>query len=356
MPFSPVPNESKKNINKAGHILIDENSTPEERAWALDLAERWRACHGYPINTFQATLRRKFTLSHYDGEPLVAQRLKRMTTIIGKLKRYPQMQLSTMQDIGGVRAVLNSVDDVYRLASSYKNRSNKSRFVHELTDERDYIQTPRSEDGYRSLHLIYKYKNIQYPQYDGLRLELQIRTKLQHTWATAVETMETFLGQALKSRQGDKEWLDFFAVISSAFAHIEKYPALPQYNTLSAKETAIAVAKANDRIGALEIMKGLSAVVEYISKRGKGRSYYLIALNSLEKKVQITTYDRDSIVQAVSDLAKLEKEMPESRKAEPPVLVSAGTVSELRRAYPNFFLDIEEFVRVASDIISSAKH
>ena len=76
--------------------------------------------------------------------------------------------------------------------------------------------------------LIYKYKNNQHPQYDGLRLELQIRTKLQHIWATAVETMGTFLGQALKSRQGDKAWIDFFAETSSAFALMENCNPLPR--------------------------------------------------------------------------------------------------------------------------------
>lgn len=353
MPFLPVPNESKKNINKAGHILVDGNSSPEDLAWALDLADQWRACHAYPINTFQATLRRKFTLSIYEGEPIVAQRLKRMPTIVDKLKRHPNMQLSTMQDIGGVRAVLNSVDDVYRLASSYKNKSNKSRFAHELADEKDYIQNPRDEDGYRSLHLVYKYKNIQHPQYDGLRLELQIRTKLQHTWATAVETMSTFLGQALKSRQGDKAWLDFFAITSSAFAHLEKYPPVPRYNSLSYKETALAVSEANDKLDALEIMQGFSAAVDHIVQRKKW-SYHLIVLNSLERTVQITPYNRESFEQAMSDLARLEKEVSEGRKIEP-VLVSAGPVNVLRRAYPNFFLDINEFVRIVSDIIAFAK-
>jgi len=355
MPFSPVPTESKKNISKAGHILIDENSSPEDLEWALNLADQWRACHAYPINTFQAALRRKFTLSEYEGETIVAQRLKRMPTIINKLKRHPNMQLSTMQDIGGVRAILNSVDDVYRLASSYKNKSNKSRFAHELINENDYIQEPRNEDGYRSLHLIYRYKNIQYPQYDGLRLELQMRTKLQHTWATAVETMGTFLGQALKSRQGSREWLDFFAITSSAFAHIEKCPAIPRYNALSYKETAIEVSKANDSLGALEIMKSLPNVVDFITQ-GKGWSYHLIILNSLEKTVQVKSYDRDSIVEAVSDLSKAEKEATEGKKIEPVLVSAGGPISTLRRAYPNFFLDIDEFVRAVSEIILFAKH
>ena len=59
------------------------------------------------------------------------------------------MKLTTMQDIGGVRAVLKTVEDVYKLAAEYKT---KSRFAHELIDEKNYIQDPRDEDGYRSLH------------------------------------------------------------------------------------------------------------------------------------------------------------------------------------------------------------
>ena len=52
---------------------------------------------------------------------------------------------------------------------------------------------------------VLRYKNKLVPHHDDLRIEMQIRTKLQHIWATAVETMGTFLGQALKSRQGDQQ-------------------------------------------------------------------------------------------------------------------------------------------------------
>lgn len=130
-------------------------------------------------------------------------------------------------------------------------------------------------------------------------------------------------------------------------------PPVPRYNSLSYKETANAVSTANENLGALEIMKGLSSAVDFISQ-GKGWSYHLLILNSLEKTVQVKSYDRESIVEAVSDLTKAEKEATEGKKIEP-VLVSAGPISILRRAYPNFFLDIEEFVRVVSEIVSFAK-
>lgn len=59
MRFSPVPNVSKSKINKAGKILKASDSAEREIVWATDIAGQWRACHAYPINTFQATLRRK---------------------------------------------------------------------------------------------------------------------------------------------------------------------------------------------------------------------------------------------------------------------------------------------------------
>ncbi len=352
MAFSQVPKESKKQINKAGVILVKDNPSSNELNWAQDIADRWRACHAYPINTFQSTLRRKLT--SFSNNPIVAQRLKRMPTIIDKLKRYPLMKLTTMQDIGGLRAVVGSIADVYKLGAEYRD---SKRFLHKMVDEKNYIENPRSEDGYRSLHLIYKYKNKRTPEYDGLRVELQIRTKLQHTWATAVETMGTFLGQALKSRQGDQEWLDFFAVTSSAFAYKERCPRVPRYKNLSHKETYRAVAKAEMELRALEKMRGFTvAVNEIVKRRGlrKGWSYHLIILNSLAKTVQIKPYNRDSFKEAARDYLKIENEAAQGKKIEP-VLVSAGPIETLRRAYPNFFLDINDFVKIVDTIVSIAK-
>ncbi|MQY61819.1 (p)ppGpp synthetase [archaeon] len=351
MAFSPVPEESKNQINKAGQILVKDNPTTEELIWARGLADRWRACHAYPINTFNSTLRDKL---RDDSDTIVAQRLKRMPTIIDKLKRYPAMQLTTMQDIGGLRAVLGSVVDVYKLADEYRDNT---RFKHELVDEKDYIHKPRSEDGYRSLHLIYKYKNKRNPAYDGLRLELQIRTKLQHTWATAVETMGTFLGQALKSRQGDQEWLDFFAITSSAFAYMEDSNSVPRFKDLSHEETFSAVAKAEANLDVLEKMNGFSfAVHEIVKSRGKGKSwsYHLIILNSLKQTIQIIPYDRKSFKEAMMSYSRVEAEAAKGKKIEP-VLVSAGPIDELRKAYPNFFLDIRDFMRIVRGIVNKRK-
>ena len=159
------------------------------------------------------------------------------------------------------------------------------------------------------------------------------------------------MGQALKSRRGDQEWLDFFAVVSSAFAHIEKCPLIPRYAELSRDETFKMVGNAERRLGAMDKMKGFSTAVNLIvSKREKSWSYHLIVLDYLERKVRVKSYSRDSFQTALKDYSEVETKAAQGEKIEP-VLVSAGPIGTLRRAYPNFFLDIGEFVRQVKSII-----
>jgi putative GTP pyrophosphokinase len=107
----PTPEYSRNQVNKAGNILLRaKEHNYKEILWAIDVLDNWRSCHGYPINTFQATLRQKLSL--IDSNAIVAQRLKRMFSIIGKLKRFEFMKLARMQDIGGLRAVVSTLDRV----------------------------------------------------------------------------------------------------------------------------------------------------------------------------------------------------------------------------------------------------
>ena len=154
-----------------------------------------------------------------------------------------------------------------------------------------------------------------------------------------------------------QEWLDFFAITSSAFAYKEKCPPVPRFKNLSRESTFLAIAKAEAKLDALEKMKGFSAAVNTIvtaKDSRKGWFYHLIILNSLDKKVQIKAYDRESFKRAVYDYSKTEAEAVQGAKIEP-VLVSAGPIDKLRRAYPNFFLDIGDFVSVVRGIISEAR-
>ena len=60
-----------------------------------------------------------------------------------------------------------------------------------------------------------------------MRIEIQLRSRLQHAWTAAVETMGTASGQALKSSEGDEGWLRFFVLMASEIAFSEGFPLVP---------------------------------------------------------------------------------------------------------------------------------
>jgi len=107
-------------------------------------------------------------------------------------------------------------------------RKNGTNLKHKKAGEKDYIRDTK-EDGYRSIHIIYRYNSDKEGKkdYNKLLIEIQIRSKLQHLWATAIETVDFFTRQAIKHNEGEKEWKDFFKIVSSAFAKMEDCPIIP---------------------------------------------------------------------------------------------------------------------------------
>src|SRR5688500_7322003 len=92
--------------------------------------------------------------------------------------------------------------------------------------ENDYIITPK-KSGYRSLHLVYRYDSTQKKAWADMRLALQIRSRLQHAWAAAVETASFFSGEDLKGGSGNPRWLRVFELMGHWMAHEEHCPGLP---------------------------------------------------------------------------------------------------------------------------------
>jgi putative GTP pyrophosphokinase len=279
MPW-PKPEYSKTQVKKAGQILIDENRSSQKFYDAFSVVENWRSSHGYPINTFQATLRSK--LKAIDPDALVSQRLKRMPSILNKLTRFPSMSLDRMQDFGGLRAVVSNNKKLRQLEENYGNSS----FKHELVLRRDYVGSPKPS-GYRSIHLVYKYNNPAAPEYKGLFIELQLRTKLQHAWATSVETMGAFLGQALKSSEGEGIWLDYFALCGAAFSHLEDSPVHECYRNREKLDIYNDLLSTTTNLQVKDKLHGFSVAAENIAYKNRTGAYHLIVLKFEERKLSI---------------------------------------------------------------------
>jgi putative GTP pyrophosphokinase len=350
----PTPKYSRNQVTRAGVYLTEKPFEQldlekiDDWVHAFDVLANWRACHGYPINTFQATLRTR--LKKIDDKALVAQRLKRTPSILNKLRRFKGMNLARMQDIGGLRAVVGSMKQLGILNESYVSTA----LTHELVSQYHYVNHPKPS-GYRSIHLVYRYKARRPSPYDGLLLELQLRTRVQHSWATAVETAGTFLEHSLKSNEGPEEWLRFFALASNAFSFLEASPRVPGFEKTSRAETYERTRAEAQRLRIRDMLLGYSSAVREIAPETKHAAFYLVQLNfeAAEKTVSITPFARDQLERANAAYAEAEKQATDSGSQV--VLVSAGSIESLRRAYPNYFLDTHEFLRYLSRVERTAE-
>ncbi len=330
------PKFGRSDVNRAGRILASSTASYAEQRWASSVLTNWRASHAYPLNTFQATLR--FRLAKVDSKAIAAQRLKRAPSVVSKLQRFPTMKLSQMQDIGGLRAIVSSVARARKLEANYRDKS----FKHELVNSKDYITGPKA-DGYRSIHLVYRYVNRRAKRYNDLLIELQIRTRLQHAWATAVETMGTFLGEALKAGQGPAAWREFFATASAAIAYVEGTPPVPGFEGLSQPGIVARLAATEQQLHVLDKLRTFAiAGPKITAEKGQG-AFHLIVLDSATRTVSIRPFARGHLEQATAAYAEVEERTQRGEAIEA-VLVSAGRVEALRRAYPNYFLDTQAFV------------
>ena len=172
------PQFSRSRVDFAGEILISGNVDAVALDDALTVINNWRSSHSRPLYTFRLGLRRH--AEKVDDTALVAQRIKRLSSISLKLRLSHGMKLSRMHDIGGCRAVVSTSELATQLVKRYKS----SDIKHKLLREDDYIANPKPS-GYRSHHLIYAYYSDKKATHNGLRIEMQLRSQLQHAWATA---------------------------------------------------------------------------------------------------------------------------------------------------------------------------
>lgn len=117
---------------------------------------------------------------------------------------------------------------------------------------------------------------------------------------------------------------------------------------MNALETYKAVKKAEARLNVLQQIRGLSVAANAIHTQGVGDYYNLIVLDRREKTVQIRSFSRKQLNSATAEYAKLEAQADDNIDQ---VLMSAGRLKSLRLAYPNYFLDVREFIEKVEVII-----
>ena len=246
--------------------------------------------------------------------------------------------------------VVPEAADAYYIAASLADSKIRHRPLHLA----DYIEEPR-RTGYRSLHIVYQYHTNLKPEYDGLKIEIQLRSRLQHQWATAVESVGTFIGDELKSGRGDKAWLRFFELMSSAIAMREGYPIVPK--TPPDTDALISEilecdqeASILNRLGTIQYLSGI--LTEQPNFRD---SILVLELNVDEGNVSVWRFSTQRDVDAANDLYVEREQAARDNPRIDVVLVYARSFAALRSAYPNYFADIAEFRRMVSETIGRSQ-
>ena len=339
---------SRNQIIYAGKIIRnEETASAEEINHALKIIDNWRAAHAFPMHVIYMHLRR---MGENKKNVIVAERLKRLNSIIAKLKLERSMNLWTMQDLGGCRVIVTTVSEVYQYAHRYE--SSKKRHLKKRC--KDYIKEPK-QSGYRSLHVVYEYQSDKSQLYNkNMLIEIQFRTHLQHLWATSVETMGLFKQEAIKSGQGSDDVKRFFVLASAVFAIQEKQPLPPGIpsNPTEIKEEIKALDSKNKY---LEFLSGIRVAVEMQKKNLKierGSGYFLLRLNYNQHKLYIKYFGTSRIDEATSLYNNLEKSKNEFNVDT--VLVQVSSFKALKSAYPNYFSDIGEFVFNIKNFLANA--
>lgn len=345
-------NISKTTIDKIGHSLKKrELSTAQQIT-----IQSWRAHHSIIRNKLFDIFSLEF--KETINCPISA-RLKRLPSIKRKLLES-SMRLTQMQDILGFRIIVSNIDEIYRIEKVLKNFFyNNNQYSIVYCDTYDYIKNPKP-DGYRCIHLILKAEDRYY-------IEIQIRTKIQHLWATTLETVSVVLNKDFKHEYKKDGFNIFFKNVSNIICKFE------QNNTqgllFSIKMIRIYRSKYLKQIQAISlysqsIRKTLKELEQ--SKQIKHTPNLLFILN-LEEAGKIINNKRDnkdaintSKILRIKVFNNNEEALRNYNQRELKdkhderhdiVLITSTDLKFLETNYPNYYLDCNEFLQQVRNMV-----
>ena len=329
---------SRSQINKAGDSLIND---PFGRQQAVEIVTDWRQSHLPVLRELNDELT-EFLVANGVKFEFSSHRIKRMQSIVEKLRNSPDMGLGGMQDIGGIRFVFPDTETL-ELAEAVLHVFSPKNF--ELKKVYDYITNPK-ESGYRSIHYVYKCKS-ENPDHNGLQIELQIRNKLQHSWAMAVETASLISGTSLKaSIQDGSVWRDFFKLVSAIFSKREGKPVLDIYTGHTDELLCREYFAFNEHYKLVDTLKALRVTVASEKHKQTGDRYCVLNINYVTRRVSFRFFETEEEALASETFSRMEQSITSGEAA---LMVSMKKIEELWNAYPSYFLDTAKFIDVLAD-------
>ena len=322
-----------KDVSRALRLDLPFGSDEEQRR-ALDVfavANAWRDSHLYPMTVMRRTLAAQVRKAGVHA--VTAARVKQMRSIRKKV-REQSISIDRMQDLGGCRVIVTTMAQVDSVAAMCL-----SAFPHDFVRHKDYTREIK-DLGYRSNHIIYRFRprDEEEAVFEGRFIELQIRTRLQHSWATATEAIGVYRNEDFKHGDGDPKWLRLLRLVAEEFALTE---GCITDDTLTQRKHRVAEIRDLDReIDALQTLEGVNVAFRSAEglKFAEKAKYLVITQSPSTGQVSVRGYDDPKMGAAHYDLA--DRMAIGSMNS---VLVQVDRFENLKAAYPNYFGDVDSF-------------
>lgn len=292
----------------------------------LILLQEFRTSFSKPLTkTFSEIIQIK---NNVRQSAIVAFRLKRISTIVNKVLREPDMNLSRMGDIAGIRMIFENDREVYKALELIQSQFEQSGKI------RDYIKNPK-KIGYRGIHIYVKDK------VQGKRIEIQIRTSIHHNWSTLVEISDFLYDTRLKELgyESNPNFAEFHSLMSSDKELTDEeadlvYSVLDKYNFIT-------------RLGKL-FRQNMSKVRKQWNSFGKEDKYFLIeaSKNQTPNLKSYTNYD-----DAEKDYFEAYKRNEHSEIVL--TAISKPSFKQICIAYANYILSYHTFIKDVEPIIKT---
>lgn len=337
-------------IRKIGEKLREGIELTEEEKLEFD---NFREAHNIIIKLFTIELKKV----NFSNQHLTASRNKRIETIISKLRRPEKPKLDRIHDIAGTRIIFENIKSLEDYIDILENTElvNFKEKINEDKNRYNYIKNPKS-DGYRSIHKVFYYSsNIPYStlneksfNLENKKIELQLRTRLQHIWATTVEIYDIINKSNIKTgthnKLETKEGL-FFKKCSLVFEGIESN------DVEKIKININEIFRDKDLVEIYNRLKGIKNIKNIQLPKTLGSDEVFILITDLNKGKTtffttdpIEKNDKQDTFLINASYRRLEEKNTKGEYIL--LLLTLGDIKKLKNVYPNYFLNTNEFISI----------
>jgi ppGpp synthetase/RelA/SpoT-type nucleotidyltranferase len=310
-----------------------------------DVFDEYRKSHLEPLS--ETTLELQGWLNEYGHDYYIAQRLKRKPQIVRKLNRL-SVRLTQLQDIGGCRIILEKNELVEQAVEFFKKKIESTADL-SLARITDYREKGRDVTGYRSVHLLL--------ERGGKKLELQLRSRIQHYWAESIERTSVIYGYHLKEGEGDPEVISYFQKLSDAFYEIEsgRTPSMRSRLDIDvAKKQSEEIIRAKNPSKAIDSHVNEDIILTLTEKERRSQSpinNWIIVFDW--SSGQFVSWDIVGRTpdEAIKAYVRYENQFPVEKNFEV-VLIGSSRVATVRRTHSHYF-GIEDYDKILESLDES---